>query len=84
MTRDLTVLKERLEALDGSRRTNVGRAAVRLDDMRGLFEMPRDLKSARADGSVSVAEFNALVDDVHAVHAALRVLVNALRGRRGR
>lgn len=79
------VLRQKIDTLDGSRRQNVGRAAVRLDDLNGLLAMPETLKSEKAAGSAPTkAEFDALVGDVHEMHRALVRVVGVLRARRGR
>lgn len=75
---------EELEILAGIRRQNVGRAAVRLDDLNGLLQIPETLKSVKVSGTPTDAEFNALVDDVVMLHTRLRAIVMALRSRLGR
>jgi len=84
--RDAEVLRQKIGELDGSRRQNVGRAAVRLDDLNGLLQVSDTLKSTKADDSIGVTvdEFNALIDDVVMLHTRLRAVVAALRVRRGR
>lgn len=86
MASEADVLKERLDQLDGSRRHgNLGRAAVRLDDLNGLLVLPETLQSVKAAGSTPTkAEFDALVDDVQELHRRLKAIVSALRTRRGR
>lgn len=81
---DLATLRERVEVLDGSRRLGPrGRAALRVDDLAGLLTLPDTLKSEKAAGStVTKAEFDALVEDVHAIHRRLRVLATAVQARR--
>lgn len=85
MTGD-TVLRQRLEELAGARRAgSKGKAAVRLEDLQGLLALPATLKSAKAAGAaVTVAEYDALVEDVHTIHRLLRALVGTIRTRRGR
>jgi hypothetical protein len=79
------VLRQKIEELDGSRRLgNRGRAAVRLDDLDGLLQLPEQLKSEKVASTVTAAAFNALVDDVHTIHTRLRAINVSLRGRRGR
>lgn len=77
---------EDIQVLAGSRRLgNRGGAAVRLDDLAGLLQMPMTLQSAKAAGAtVTVDEFDALVDDVHEMHRRLLAIVDALRARYGR
>lgn len=85
MASDAT-LRQTIEELDGSRRLgNRGRAAVRLDDLNGLLQLPETLKSAKAAGATPTqAEFDLLVEDVHALHRRLLAVYEALRGRRNR
>ncbi|MPZ36691.1 MAG: hypothetical protein GEU95_01290 [Rhizobiales bacterium] len=79
------VARQKLEELDGSRRLgNRDRAAVRLGDLNGLLALPDAPKSEKVVSSVTAADFNALVEDVHTIHTRLRAVIVALRGRRGR
>lgn len=67
-----TLLKEKLEVLDGSRSRDRRRAAVRVEDIGGLLDLPPTLKSTKAAGSAPTkAEYDALVADVHALHGVL-------------
>lgn len=86
MPTEADILKQKIETLDGSRRGgNAGRAAVRIEDLDGLLALPDTLKSAKAAGTAPTAtEFDALVDDVQAIHRRLRAVMSALRARRGR
>lgn len=84
MARDADTLRQKVEELDGTRRGNVGRAAVRLDDLNGLLRMPETLKSVAVSGTPTDAEFNTLLEDVQMLHTRLRAVVQALRVRRGR
>ena len=74
---------EMIETLAGARRHDgAGRAAVRINDLAGLLQVPARLKSAKAAGaSVSVEEHNALVDDIHALHRRLVAVAQALQAR---
>jgi hypothetical protein len=73
-------LRERLDTLNGDR--DRSRAAVRVEDLKGLFELPARLKSAKAAGAAPTkAEFDALVDDVAALHRRLKALHDALQKR---
>lgn len=78
--------KQRLDELAGVRqRGATGRAAVRIEDLQGLLSLPESLKSAAAAGSAPTkAEFDALVDDVGAIHRRLVAIMSALRSRQGR
>jgi hypothetical protein len=85
MAADDDQLRQRLDELDGSRRPNKGRAAVRLDDLNGLLQLPDALKSAKAAGATPTkAEFDLLVEDATMILTKLRSVVAALRARRGR
>ena len=76
---------EKLEVLDGSRaggRTVKQKASVRIEDLIGLFEVPDKLKSTKAAGDPPTqAEFNALWEDVNAVHQRLIIVSRALTRR---
>lgn len=74
---------EMIETLAGARRHDgAGRAAVRLDDLAGLLQVAPRLKSAKAVGaSPTKAEFDALVDDVHALHRRLLAVAQALQAK---
>lgn len=76
-----------LETLAAVRRntvTNRSKAAVRIDDLSGLLQIPDTLKSEKVTGTVSDTDFNNLVDDVQMLHTRLRAVVAALRTRLGR
>lgn len=77
------IVKEKLETLDGSRgRQALSRAAVRLEDLQGILELPAKLKAVHAAGAEpTAAEFDALVDDVGELLRALNVVVAALQAR---
>jgi len=75
--------REILELLAG-RRTGKARrqAAVRIEDVAGLLELPPRLKSMKASGATPTkAEFDALAADVKALHQALLVIKNAIQSR---
>lgn len=74
---------ERLDTLDGSRGGRATRkAAVRIEDLASLLELPPTLKAAKAAGAAPTkAEFDALVDDILAMHRRLAVVAAALQGR---
>lgn len=75
--------REILELLAG-RRTGKARrqAAVRIEDVAGLLELPPRLKSMKASGATPTkAEFDALVADMQALHRCLLVVVTALQSR---
>lgn len=71
-------LVESVEILDG-RRGSPAQAAVRLEDLRALMDLPPSLKATPAAGSTpTAAEFKALIDDVLALQIRLRAVVSAL------
>ncbi|SFV31384.1 hypothetical protein SAMN05216456_1324 [Devosia crocina] len=75
-------LVEDLELLVGSRARGKSRAAVRIEDIEALLQVPRNLRSKKAAGAtVDPAEFNALVDDLTALYDIMRSLADALQGR---
>lgn len=66
-------LIEKLQVLDGSRAGSQEGSAVRHRDLAALLQLPAQLKSAKAAGGTpTAAEFNALVDDVKALHQRLQ------------
>lgn len=75
--------QQELETLAGIRRKDTSQAAVRVADLDGLLQIPDTLKSAKVTGSVTVADFNKLVDDVTMLHTRLRAVIAAIRARRG-
>lgn len=79
MTEDLT---DTVETLAGKRRRALGRAAVRIEDLRGMMDVAERLQSAAATGAAPTkAEHDALVRDVQMLHQALKTMATALRGR---
>jgi hypothetical protein len=75
-------LKEKVEVLDGSRSGERKAAAVRIGDLQALIDYNPRLKSVKAAGATPTkAEFDALVTDVLALHAALKALAASLQGR---
>lgn len=75
-------LQEDIEVLAGTRGRSSKRAAVRVEDLAGLLQVPERLKSAKAVGTTPTkAEFDALVEDVATLHTRLRQVVSALQDR---
>lgn len=73
-------LREKIEVLDGSRNSTRRRAAVRIEDAIALLQLPASLKSAAAAGAAPTkAEHDALVSDIHALHARLKEVADALQ-----
>lgn len=75
--------KEVLDLLAGRRSGRARRqAAVRLEDLGGLLELTPRLKAVKTAGAAPTKdEFDALVDDVAAIHRVLLVVVHALQAR---
>lgn len=75
--------KEVLDLLAGRRSGKARRqAAVRVEDLAGLLELSPKLKAKKAAGATPTkAEFDALVDDVAALHRVLLIVVNAIQAR---
>lgn len=72
---------ETLETLAGERgKAASARAAVRIEDLRGILEIKKRLQSQKAAGSSPTkAEFDALVEDVHDMHNRLVAVMEALQ-----
>jgi hypothetical protein len=77
---------QELQILAGLRQAgSAGRAAVRVDDLAGLLQLPDNLKSGKAAGSTPTkAEHDALFADVQQMHLKLRAVIAAMRVRLGR
>jgi len=69
---------EKLEVLDGSRNASRQQAAVRREDLVALLQI-QPLKSAKVSSTPTDAEFNALIDDVHGLHARVMEIVTRLQ-----
>lgn len=75
-------LKEKVETLVGSRNSNRGRAAVRIDDLSELLQIANRLRAKKAAGTTPTkAEFDDLVDDVATINNRLQAVAKALQGR---
>lgn len=80
MTLFQETLKEKIETLDGSRRGEKSRAAVRIEDLADLMNLPI-MKSADVTSAPTASDFNALRQDVRAMNQRIRALAEVLRGR---
>lgn len=79
---DQTRALEDLQTLVGSRARGRTQAAVRIDDIAALLEVPPTLSAKKAeDAEVSVAEFNAVVADLTRLHQVLLAVATALQAR---
>ncbi len=75
-------LQEKVEVLDGSRQSgSIRKAAVRIEDLSGLLDLPPTLKSTKVTAAPTMDEHNALVDDVQSLFNRLRALADALQGK---
>lgn len=72
--------QETLETLAGERRGAARLAAVRIEDLAGLFELETRLQSSSAAGATpTAAEHDALVEDVQMLHRRLVAIMEALQ-----
>lgn len=75
-------LSERVGKLEGTRGKDTLARAVRVADVAALLEFPPVPKSTKAaGGAVTVAEFDALIEDVHLIFRQMAALSEALRVR---
>lgn len=74
---------ESLEVLDGSRRKpSVDRAALRIEDLAALYQLPAGVGVEAAGATPTQAEFNKLVADVRALYTRLLAVSAAITLRR--
>lgn len=79
---DLELLRERLETLYGVRsREAKPRQAVRIEDIQALQEIPETLASAQITAAPTQADYNALQDDIAAIHSLLLTIAQVLQGK---
>ena len=72
---------EKLEVLDGSRRGNRDKAAVRIEDLRELLQISNKLRSAQLTAAPTMADFNALQKDVEDISKRLNGVAMAIQKR---
>jgi len=72
---------EKLEVLDGSRRGNRDKAAVRIEDVRELLQISAKLKSAQLTAAPTMADFNALQKDLEDISKRLNGVAMAIQKR---
>lgn len=72
---------EKLEVLDGSRRGNRDKAAVRIEDLRELLQISNKLRSAQITASPTMADFNALQKDIEDISKRLNGVAMAIQRR---
>ncbi|MBS0258379.1 MAG: hypothetical protein JSR13_11785 [Proteobacteria bacterium] len=72
---------EKLEVLDGSRRGNRDKAAVRIEDLRELLQISNKLRSAQLTAAPTMADFNALQKDLEDISKRLNGVAMAIQKR---
>ena len=78
----LEILNERLDVLAGERTRDKMGAAVRIEDLIGILQMPPRLNAIFAAGSSpSKAEYDALLRDVQNLQRQLLLVATALQER---
>ncbi|MRX32802.1 hypothetical protein [Aminobacter sp. MDW-2] len=78
-SREFSDLTETVDTLAGKRPRAAEKAAVRIEDLAGLLLLTPKIKASRAGAAPTADEFNALVDDVKAIHDRLSTIVQALQ-----
>lgn len=77
-----TRIREQVETLDGSRGRARERAAVRVEDLKALLQMPNRMQASKAAGAAPTkAEFDALVVEVEFLRARLYEVMQALQAK---
>ena len=75
---------EKLEVLAGSRKPGERRkAAIRIEDFQQLADYSYKLKSTEIGAAPTMAQYNALADDVRQIHQTLQALSSVLKQRLG-
>lgn len=72
---------EKLEVLDGSRRGNREKAAVRIEDVRELLQIGNKLRSKQLTAPPTMADFNALQKDIEDISNRLNSVAMAIQKR---
>lgn len=72
---------EKLEVLDGSRRGNRDKAAVRIEDLRELLQISNKLRSTQLTAAPTMADFNALQKDIEDISKRLNGVAMAIQKR---
>lgn len=83
MIPDENRLRESVEELSGSRKHgSKAKAAVRIEDLSDLLQIPPKLKAEKVTAAtVSVEQYNKLVDDNVALHRIMYAVAQRLQGR---
>ncbi|MNE43256.1 hypothetical protein D3C80_1374240 [compost metagenome] len=72
---------EKLEVLDGSRRGDRGKAAVRIDDLRELLQIRNKLQTTQLTAAPTMADFNSLLKDLEDISSHLNGVALAIQKR---
>ena len=72
---------EKLEVLDGSRRGNREKAAVRIEDVRELLQIGNKLRSKQLTAPPTMADFNSLQKDLEDISNRLNGVAMAIQKR---
>ncbi|MGN7710761.1 hypothetical protein [Agrobacterium radiobacter] len=72
---------EKLEVLDGSRRGNRDKSAVRIEDLRELLQISNKLRSRQLTAAPTMADFNALQKDLEDISNRLNGVATAIQKR---
>ncbi len=72
---------EKLEVLDGSRRGDRGKAAVRIDDLRELLQIRNKLQTTQLAAAPTMADFNSLLKDLEDISSHLNGVALAIQKR---
>jgi hypothetical protein len=81
MKTTLEIITERLDVLAGTRTRDKSEAAVRIQDLIGILQIPTNLASKPAAAAPTKAEYDALLRDVTALQTQLRLVATALHDR---
>lgn len=75
-------LREKIEVLDGTRRkVDRRRAAVRVEDLAPLLQIPQMQATAAAGAAPTQAEYDTLLKDVRTLHARLTEIATLLQAK---
>jgi len=72
---------EKLEVLDGSRRGDRSKAAVRIEDLRELLQIRNKLQTTQLTAAPTMADFNSLLKDLEDISSHLNGVSLAIQKR---
>ncbi len=72
---------EKLEVLDGSRRGDRTKAAVRIEDLRELLQIRNKLQTTQLTAAPTMADFNSLLKDLEDISSHLNGVALAIQKR---